>query len=122
MQQAILFSFGAEMPAASEVAKVAAEICGEAPRWKLHGTGAGPWALELSVPWPERVVVELNPARQHAYIEVDPVPSYWAWVTVLALQRLGGRPSQSPPAWAGKRRNQVTWWDQLQLRRRILGR
>ena len=87
----------------------------------MHGPRG--WSMNLTfAATGEEVPIEGNTQDGRIMIEVFNLPSYFQWAIVVALSRLGGRPRSQPPAFAEKPFAEVTWWDNLQLRRRVLGR
>ena len=122
MQAAFIVSFPSDFPSADDVARSVTGIFGEQPHATAAAFREGVWALTLKSGAGERVVVEFHPQHRNAVIEVDSTPSHFQWVILEALRRLGGEPNVVPPKLASKRRDEVKWWEALQLRHRILGR
>jgi hypothetical protein len=121
MQRAITFSFQREVPSAQALADVCRRLSGVDVASETRTTEFGR-VYTLRFNTMGEVIVELTNHDGRAAIEFDEPPTYLEWVVTAAFQDLGGEPSQCPPPFARKRFQDVTWWDLLQLERRLFPR
>ena len=114
-QMAIMIEFSGEFPAAEALVKIVQDNLGTAVN-PVENLDNG---YVLTIGSGDFAAIGILTEEKRIYVEVDMAPSHLQWSVVAALEQLGGRVNQPIPAFARRRLDDVTWWEKLQLKRRL---